>query len=48
MKVDNYLTWKDVPRTVPVEWRAPNSDGPRRRGVMGALSALAARFRLEA
>jgi hypothetical protein len=48
MKVDNYLTWKDAPRTVPADWRAPNCDEPRRRGVMGALSALAARLRLEA
>ncbi|MGH8974944.1 MAG: hypothetical protein ACRD0C_17290 [Acidimicrobiia bacterium] len=47
MKVDTYLTWKDVPPTVPAEWRAPVSDQPRRRGVMGALSALAARLRPE-
>ena len=47
MKVDTYLTWNDVPPTVPADWRAPICDEPRRRGVIGALSALAARFKPE-
>ena len=47
MKVDTYLTWKDVPPTVPADWRAPVCTEPRRRGVFGALSALAARLRPE-
>ncbi len=47
MKADSYRTWKDTPPTVPAEWRAPVSDEPRRRGVKGALSALAARLRPE-
>jgi hypothetical protein len=46
MKVDTYLTWQDNPRTVATDWRAPSCE-PRRRGVMGALSALAARLRPE-
>lgn len=47
MKSDTYFTWKPSPSpTIAPEWRAPATT-PRRRGVMGALTALAARLRLE-
>jgi hypothetical protein len=47
MKADSYLTWKDTPSPIIApEWRAPAAT-PRRKGVMGALSALAARLRPE-
>jgi hypothetical protein len=45
MKPESYLAWKVKPTPIIAEdWRAPAS-APRRRGVMSALSALAARFR---
>ena len=45
MKADSYYTWQESPTPVIApEWRAP-AVAPRRKGVMGALSALAARFR---
>jgi hypothetical protein len=47
MKADSYFAWKNTPTTVIApDWRAPAA-APRRRGVMGALSALAARLRFE-
>ena len=45
MKPESYYAWKEKPTSIIApEWRAP-ACAPRRRGVMGALSALAARFR---
>ncbi len=47
MKADSYFSWKEAPAPVIApEWRAPAA-APRRRGVMGALTALAARFRAD-
>lgn len=46
MKPESYFAWKEKPTSVVApDWRAPAGATPRRRGVMGALSALAARFR---
>ncbi len=49
MKPDAYYSWKSTPTPTPViapEWRAPAA-ARRRKGLRGALSALAARWRSE-
>jgi hypothetical protein len=44
MKPDAYYAWKNTPTPVIApEWRAAAA-APRRKGVRGALSALAARL----
>lgn len=46
MKPESYFTWEDKPNSlIAADWRAPDFVVPRRRGVMGAISALAARLR---
>lgn len=47
MKPDAYYSWKTTPTPVIApEWRAPAA-APRRKGLRGKLSALAARWRPE-
>ncbi|MGH9041606.1 MAG: hypothetical protein ACRDZ3_15405 [Acidimicrobiia bacterium] len=49
MKPESYFTWEATSHTVAdAEWRAPVLIAPRRRGVAGALSALAALLRSDA
>jgi hypothetical protein len=46
MKPESYFTWEAKPTSlIAPDWRAPDFVVPRRRGVRGALSALAARLR---
>ena len=41
MKPESYFAWKDKPtEVIGPEWRETAGETPRRRGVMGALSAL--------
>ncbi|MGH8990444.1 MAG: hypothetical protein ACRDYV_07370 [Acidimicrobiia bacterium] len=48
MKPESYFTWESKPTMLDTDWRAPEDAAPRRRGVAGALSALAALLRLDA
>jgi hypothetical protein len=46
MKPESYFAWKEKPTSIIApDWRAPTMESRRRRGIMGALSALADRFR---